>query len=191
MRLYKIYYVSVYSRILLDKYWHWFTMHGPINTKLIDTTQIKGLYKFKNIKRKLYRTNVAIWYNKICGQKRLTPKYINIRINSKKPTMSETRKKNEQFTVTYNNKLYTAASCWTIIDILPQLVLHRVRSSVSSLNFQYPFLSLGYPVGDLRRKGPHWRCRIVLRRISVELKCRRHMRTKSSQFSIIYIWRVL
>jgi len=24
---------SVYSRILLDSYWHWFTMHGSMNTK--------------------------------------------------------------------------------------------------------------------------------------------------------------
>jgi len=24
---------TVYSRILLDNYWHWFTMHGPMNIK--------------------------------------------------------------------------------------------------------------------------------------------------------------
>ena len=26
---------TVYSRILLDNYWQWFTMHGPMNIKLI------------------------------------------------------------------------------------------------------------------------------------------------------------
>ena len=58
-------------------------MHGPMNIKFIDTKQAKEIYQFKNIKRKLYRTNAAIWYNKICWQKQLTPKYITIRINSK------------------------------------------------------------------------------------------------------------
>jgi hypothetical protein len=37
----------------------------------------------KNIKRKLYKTGSAIWHNKICRQKALTPKYISIRINGK------------------------------------------------------------------------------------------------------------
>jgi len=39
-------------------------MHRPINIKFIDAKQAKELYQFKNIKRKLYRTNAAIWYNK-------------------------------------------------------------------------------------------------------------------------------
>ena len=38
--------------------------------KYIDAKQAKELYQFKNIKRKLYRTNAAIWYNKLCRQKR-------------------------------------------------------------------------------------------------------------------------
>jgi hypothetical protein len=58
-------------------------MHGPMNIKFIDTKQAKEIYQFKNIKRKLYRTNAAIWYNKICWQKQLTPKCITIWINSK------------------------------------------------------------------------------------------------------------
>ena len=58
-------------------------MHGKINIKYIEAKQAKAIYQFKNTKRKLYRTNVAIWYNKICRQNRLTPDYINIRINGK------------------------------------------------------------------------------------------------------------
>ena len=45
MRLYSVYYISV------------------------DTKQAKELYQFKNIKRKLYRTNGAIRYNKIYCKK--------------------------------------------------------------------------------------------------------------------------
>jgi len=58
-------------------------MHGNTNLKFSDAKQTRDLYKYKNIKRKLYRTNTAIWYNKICRQKQLTPSYIIIRIKGK------------------------------------------------------------------------------------------------------------
>ena len=56
-------------------------MLGTTNIKFIDAQQSKLAYQHKNTKRKLYKTNAAIWYNKTCKQKRLTPKYINIHIN--------------------------------------------------------------------------------------------------------------
>ena len=42
-----------------------------MNLKFIDAKQAKDLYNYKNIKRKLYRTNAAIWYNKNCRHKHL------------------------------------------------------------------------------------------------------------------------
>ena len=36
---------------------------------------------YTNIKRKLYKTNAAIWYNETCGQKYVTPSDVSIRIN--------------------------------------------------------------------------------------------------------------
>jgi len=48
-------------------------MHGSMNIKYIDTKQAKEIYQFENIKRKLYRTNAAIWYNKTCNP------HINVR----------------------------------------------------------------------------------------------------------------
>ena len=56
-------------------------MLGTTNIKFIDAQQAKLAYQYKNTKRELYKTNAAIWYNKICRQRRLTPKYVNIRIN--------------------------------------------------------------------------------------------------------------
>jgi len=47
-------------------YWNIYRMHGPINAKFINTKQANETYQYKNIKRKLYKTNAAIWYNKIC-----------------------------------------------------------------------------------------------------------------------------
>jgi len=57
-------------------------MHGTTSLKFIDAKQAKDIYHYKNIKRKLYRINVAIWYNKTCRQRQLTA-YVNIRINGK------------------------------------------------------------------------------------------------------------
>ena len=58
-------------------------MHGSTKLKFSNAKQAREIYNYKNIKRKLYRTNAAIWYNKICRQKQRTPAYINIRIKGK------------------------------------------------------------------------------------------------------------
>jgi hypothetical protein len=39
-------------------------MHGPMNVKFINTKQAKETYQYRNFKRKLYKSNAAIWYNK-------------------------------------------------------------------------------------------------------------------------------
>jgi hypothetical protein len=41
-----------------------FAMHGPLNVKFINAKQAKETYQYKNIKRKLYRANAAVWCNK-------------------------------------------------------------------------------------------------------------------------------
>jgi len=58
-------------------------MHGPMNIKFISAKQTKETYQYRNIKGKLYKTNAAIWYNKICREKQLEPNYISIKINVK------------------------------------------------------------------------------------------------------------
>jgi len=45
-----------------------FTMHGPLNIKFINDKQAKETYQYENIKRKPYKANAAIWFNKICRQ---------------------------------------------------------------------------------------------------------------------------
>jgi len=57
------------------------TMHGSMNIKFINAKQATEIHAYKNIKRKLYKTNAAIWFNKTCRVKQLTPNYINIKIN--------------------------------------------------------------------------------------------------------------
>jgi hypothetical protein len=49
-------------------------------------------HQYTDTKEKLYKTNAAIWYNKICREKQLTPDYIPIKINGKKFTMPENNK---------------------------------------------------------------------------------------------------
>ena len=38
------------------------------------------IHEYKSLKRRLYKTTAAIWYNKTCREKHLTPKYISIKI---------------------------------------------------------------------------------------------------------------
>jgi hypothetical protein len=54
---------------------------GTGSIKFINAKQATEIHAYKNIKRKLYKTNAAIWFNKSCRDKELTPNYINIKIN--------------------------------------------------------------------------------------------------------------
>jgi hypothetical protein len=56
-------------------------MHGLTNLKICIAKQAKQIFHYKKIKIKLYKNNVAIWFNKTCRIKQLTPNYIKIRIN--------------------------------------------------------------------------------------------------------------
>ena len=53
-------------------------MHGE-TVKLIDAQQAKYYNIYKNTKLKLMKTNAAIWFNKICREKQLQPRYISIK----------------------------------------------------------------------------------------------------------------
>ena len=39
-------------------------MHGNSNIKFIVAKQAKEIYKYKTTKRKVYRKNAAVWFNK-------------------------------------------------------------------------------------------------------------------------------
>jgi hypothetical protein len=54
-------------------------MHGPENIKYVNAKQAKKIYTYINIKRKLYKINAAIRYNKTCRDKHLEPSCINIK----------------------------------------------------------------------------------------------------------------
>jgi hypothetical protein len=40
-------------------------MNGPMNVKFVNAKEVEETYQYRNIKRKLHKTNPAIWYNKI------------------------------------------------------------------------------------------------------------------------------
>jgi hypothetical protein len=39
------------------------TMHGSMNIKFMNAKQATEIHAYKNTKRKLYKTNAAIWFN--------------------------------------------------------------------------------------------------------------------------------
>jgi hypothetical protein len=55
-------------------------MHG-INTKSSSPQQAKSTVQYRNTKLKLLKMNAAVWFNKMCQSKQLTPKYISIKVN--------------------------------------------------------------------------------------------------------------
>jgi hypothetical protein len=55
-------------------------MHGRKNIELHNAEQAKPFYQYKNTKIKLYTNNAAIWYNKICRARQITPTYANIKM---------------------------------------------------------------------------------------------------------------
>jgi hypothetical protein len=46
-------------------------IHESTNIKFINAKQSIEVYAYKNIKRKLYKTNAAIWFNTTCRDKQL------------------------------------------------------------------------------------------------------------------------
>ena len=65
-------------------------MHGTTSLEFIDAKQVKDIYRYKNIRKKLYRITTAIWYNKTCRQRQQTSTYVNIRINGEKQQCQKT-----------------------------------------------------------------------------------------------------
>jgi hypothetical protein len=66
-------------------------MHGENNIKLINAQQARLINTCKNTKGKLHRINAAIWFDKVCRQGQLTPKYIHIRVNGNYRQSSNTK----------------------------------------------------------------------------------------------------
>jgi hypothetical protein len=58
-------------------------MHGTMNVKFISAKHTKEIHQYTNTKRKLYKTNAAVWYDKTRRDKQLTPKCISTRINGR------------------------------------------------------------------------------------------------------------
>jgi len=58
-------------------------MHGE-TLKFVNARQAKPYNIYKNTKLKLLKTNAAIWFNKICRDRQLQPRYINIKIKGRK-----------------------------------------------------------------------------------------------------------
>jgi hypothetical protein len=46
-------------------------MYGSRNIEFVNAKQAKEIYTHKNTKRKLYKINAAIWYNKTCRPQKL------------------------------------------------------------------------------------------------------------------------
>jgi len=64
--------------------------YGKINFRNVKQAEV--VYNFKNTKKKLLKTTAAIWFNKICKNHQLTPKYIKIEVNGNNKQSYNTKK---------------------------------------------------------------------------------------------------
>ena len=60
--------------------------------KMTETQQAKIYNSYKTTKLKLLKRNAAIWFNKICKSKHLTPKYFFIKFNGNNKKTKNIRK---------------------------------------------------------------------------------------------------
>jgi hypothetical protein len=83
-------------------------MHGQPTIKICNAKQARQIYQYKKIKTTLYKNNVAIWYNKTCRIKQLTPAYMNIRINGNTPRCQRTKNAAIPYRINQEPRLYMA-----------------------------------------------------------------------------------
>jgi hypothetical protein len=74
-------------------------MHGQTQIKFVCAKQAKHIYEYKNIKRRLHKTTAAIWYNKTCKEKQISPNYISIKINGNNRQSTNTLKAATQYRI--------------------------------------------------------------------------------------------
>ena len=81
-------------------------MHGA-TIKIVNAQQARLNNIYKNTKLKLLKVNAAIWFNKICKERQLKPKYISLKING--------RKQEDIRTTTHAIKTPRACACFIVI----------------------------------------------------------------------------
>jgi hypothetical protein len=67
-------------------------IHSQQNIKFVSAQQAKQIYQYRNTKEKLHKTNAAVWFNKACKYKQLTPNYISVKIKGNNPQYRKTIK---------------------------------------------------------------------------------------------------
>jgi hypothetical protein len=64
----------------------------PHSKALLHLSQVPMFPDMRNTKEKLHKTNAAIWFNKMCKYKQLTPKDMVIKIKGNTPQNQKTIK---------------------------------------------------------------------------------------------------
>ena len=106
-------------------------MHGHKNIKLCNAEQAKRVYKYKNIKLKFYKNKAAIWYNKICRARHLTPNYANVNIQGTNSRCQRTKDAAIRFRI--NQELKFQLLLLLLLVFSPWAGLGRDQSSVRRL----------------------------------------------------------
>ena len=74
-------------------------MQGRKNVKLHNEEQAEPIYQYKDTKIKLYKNNAAIWYNKTCRARQITPTYVNIQMKGTNSRCQRTKDASIRFRI--------------------------------------------------------------------------------------------
>ena len=111
-----------------------------MNIKFIDAKQAKEVHQYHYIKRKLYRTTTAIWYNKTCRDRWITPKYISIRVSGNNKVRKQYRMLHVSASTSkkqkLNEQLYNAhlkcAKTWNNWRIIQPIIDNKLQQEMEA-----------------------------------------------------------
>jgi hypothetical protein len=74
--------------------------------QITEAQQAKIYKNYKNTRLKLLKMNAAIWFNKICKTKQMTPKYCSIKINGNNRQNRKIQNSSKQIQNTPRNQIF-------------------------------------------------------------------------------------
>ena len=102
---------------------------------LFESKQAKPIHEYKTTKGRLLKTIAAMWYNKTCKNRQISPNYISIKINGNNRQCTSTLKAATKYRINHEikflnvkkNKHQTFTMCLSVAQLLAYHTLHHWR----------------------------------------------------------------
>jgi len=119
-------------------------MHGHKSLKFANAKQAQEIFKFKTLKRRLHITTAAIWFNKACRTKQLTPTHISIKINDNSRRDKNTIRTATHFRLTQEIKFLHTKRVKLNERLYKQHLECAALSCILLVSLSSPYTSIGF-----------------------------------------------